>query len=91
MLRNAVESIITHNPYIDSRKLECMGKIDKLLEILACPKCKGDVVKKGMFIVCENCKLAYPILENEIPDMLIEDAWPLEKAEKNKFKHNLKI
>ena len=62
-----------------------------LMEILACPKCKGDVVEKDMFILCKKCKLAYPVLDEDVPDMLIEDAWSLEKAEKNKFKHTLKL
>jgi uncharacterized protein YbaR (Trm112 family) len=62
-----------------------------LMEILACPKCKGDVKEKNMFIICENCKLAYPVLDEDVPDMLIDDAWPLEKAEKNNFKHDLKL
>ena len=62
-----------------------------LLEIMACPKCKGDVEEKGMFILCKKCKLAYPVLDGNVPDMLIEEAWPLEKANKNKFKHNLKL
>jgi len=62
----------------------------KLLEILACPKCKGNVEKKEMFIICKKCKLAYPILD-DVPDMLIDDAWKLEKAEKSGFKHNLKL
>ena len=62
-----------------------------LLEILACPKCKGDIREEGMFIVCEKCKLAYPVLDGDVPDMLIEDAWPLSKAKKAGFKHNLKL
>jgi len=62
-----------------------------LMEILACPKCKGDVKERGMFILCDKCKLAYPVLEKGIPDMLIDDAWKLEKAEKAKFKHKLKL
>jgi len=62
-----------------------------LLDIMACPKCKGDIEEKGMFIVCKKCKLAYPVLDGNVPDMLIEEAWPLEKAKKNKFKHNLKL
>jgi len=62
-----------------------------LMDILACPKCKGDVKEKGMFIVCEKCKLAYPVLDGDVPDMLIEDAWPIKKAGKNKFKHKLKL
>ena len=68
-----------------------MGVAKELLEILACPKCKGDVEEKGMFIVCKKCKLAYPVLDGDVPDMLIEDAWPLEKARKAKFKHKLKL
>jgi uncharacterized protein YbaR (Trm112 family) len=43
-----------------------------------------------MFLVCNKCKLAYPILD-DVPDMLIEDAWQLKKAEKANFKHNLKL
>ncbi len=62
-----------------------------LMEILACPKCKDDVEEKEMFIVCKKCKLAYPVLDRDVPDMLIEDAWSLEKAEKNKFKHGLTL
>ena len=62
-----------------------------LLEIMACPKCKGDIEEKIMFLVCKKCKLAYPVLDGNVPDMLIEEAWPLEKAKKNKFKHNLKL
>ena len=58
---------------------------------MACPKCKGDIKKDGMFVTCKKCKLAYPILENKIPDMLIEDAWKLDKAKKTKFKHKIKL
>lgn len=62
----------------------------ELLEILACPKCKKDLEEIGMFLVCRSCKTAYPILE-DVPDLLLEDAWDLEKAEKENFKHNLKL
>jgi uncharacterized protein YbaR (Trm112 family) len=55
----------------------------KLLEILACPKCKGDVVldeaRKGL--ICWNCKLLYEIKDG-IPIMLIEEAKPVEENEK---------
>jgi uncharacterized protein YbaR (Trm112 family) len=61
-----------------------------LLKILACPKCKGEIEEKEKFIICYNCKLAYPVLD-DVPDMLIEDAWPLQKAKKVKFKHTLKL
>ncbi len=48
--------------------------IDKeLLEILACPICKGVVELEGERIVCANCKKAYPVKDG-IPVMLIEEA-----------------
>lgn len=50
--------------------------IDKnLLEVLACPKCKGEVSpsEKGEGLVCEACKLLYPV-RDDIPVMLIDEA-----------------
>lgn len=46
-----------------------------LLEILACPQCKGDLIYKEAEsgLVCDNCKLMYPVRE-DIPVMLIEEA-----------------
>jgi len=65
--------------------------VDKnLLKILACPECKNEVKEVGMFLVCENCKLAFPILE-DVPDMVVEDSWKLEEAKKHKFKHSLQL
>ncbi len=50
----------------------------ELLDILACPKCKGEIKlneeKDGL--VCEACKLVYEI-KDDIPIMLIEEAKPL--------------
>ena len=48
----------------------------ELLLVLACPKCKGDVRydKKAKKIICEKCRLRYPVLSGDVPDMLIEDA-----------------
>lgn len=63
----------------------------ELLDIMACPKCKGDIKEQGMFLICAACKLAYPVLDGDVPDMLIEDAWPVEKAKKEGFKHWLKL
>ena len=54
--------------------------IDKeLLEILACPKCKGDLIlaKKEDGLICEACKLKYEI-RDDIPVMLIDEAVPLD-------------
>lgn len=50
---------------------------EKLLEILACPKCKGDIKLEGDKLICDACKLAYPI-KDDIPVMLIEEAESLE-------------
>ena len=50
--------------------------LDKdLLEILACPQCKGELEYKPeqAELVCHNCRLIYSIKEN-IPVMLIEEA-----------------
>ena len=66
-----------------------MAVAKDLLEILACPKCKGDIEERRMFIICKHCELAYPVLDDDVPDMLIDDAWQLKKAETSKFKHNL--
>ncbi len=57
-----------------------MGINKELLDILACPKCKGDIHlnDKGDGLVCDACKLAYPI-KDDIPVMLIDEAIKLEK------------
>jgi D-glycero-D-manno-heptose 1,7-bisphosphate phosphatase len=49
----------------------------ELLAILACPKCKGDIVlsKKEDGLICKSCKLVYPI-KDDIPVMLIDEALP---------------
>ncbi|MFQ6078537.1 MAG: Trm112 family protein [Thermodesulfobacteriota bacterium] len=54
-----------------------MGIDKELLEILACPKCKGDIVvtEKEDGLICKNCKLLYPI-RDDIPVMLIDEALP---------------
>jgi uncharacterized protein len=48
---------------------------EELLEILACPKCKGDIHlnDNGDGLICDACRLMYPIKEN-IPVMLIDEA-----------------
>jgi uncharacterized protein len=53
-----------------------MQMIDiKLLEILACPACKGDVEYdvKNEKINCVDCMRSYPVREG-IPIMLIEES-----------------
>ena len=50
----------------------------ELLEILACPKCKGEIIlNEGQDgLICHSCKLLYEIRE-DIPIMLIDEAKPL--------------
>jgi uncharacterized protein YbaR (Trm112 family) len=47
----------------------------ELLDILACPKCKGPLLlteeKDGL--ICRSCGLMYPV-RNDIPVMLIDEA-----------------
>lgn len=55
--------------------------IDKeLLEVLACPKCKGDLTptENGSGLICKACRLLYEIKE-DIPIMLIDEALQLDK------------
>ena len=52
-----------------------MGISKELLEILACPKCKGEVrlTQAEDGLICDRCRLLYEIRE-EIPIMLIDEA-----------------
>lgn len=69
--------VIRNNPYpppfIINRSRTMISQ--ELLDILACPKCKGEVTltenKDGL--VCESCRLLYEIRE-DIPIMLIDEA-----------------
>lgn len=47
----------------------------ELLDILACPKCKGDIYlnEEGDGLICNKCRLMYEI-KDDIPIMLIEEA-----------------
>ena len=54
----------------------------ELLDILACPQCKGDLELTGPEdgLICPACELVYPI-QDDIPIMLIEESiklqdWP---------------
>ncbi len=51
----------------------------ELKEILACPKCKGELEfhEDEQKIICRACKLVYRI-EDDIPVMLVDEAKPLE-------------
>jgi len=54
----------------------------KLLDILACPVCKGPLVylKDAQELVCRADRLAYPI-RNDIPVMLVDEARTLAAEE----------
>ncbi len=64
----------------ESKKAEKRVIDPELLEILACPKCKGDLkldeVNSGL--ICEKCRLFYKI-EDGIPIMLIDEAISIDK------------
>ncbi len=58
----------------------------KLLEILACPKCKGDLEYRPApddnrmgKLICHGCKLVFRV-EDDIPIMLLDEAQPLEES-----------
>jgi uncharacterized protein YbaR (Trm112 family) len=51
----------------------------ELLDILACPKCKGplEAAPGGEGLRCPACRLFYRI-EDDIPVLLVEEATPCE-------------
>ena len=48
-----------------------IGDIAKLLALLACPACQGDVQLKDNKIVCTRCHKSYPIVDG-IPVLLVD-------------------
>ena len=57
-----------------------MAISEELLEILVCPKCKGDIylTQDGNGLICKACKLMYEI-KDDIPIMLIDEAVKLDE------------
>ncbi len=55
-----------------------MALAPELLEILVCPKCKGDLEYRPSpeELICHACRLIYSV-EDGIPIMLIDEAKPL--------------
>ncbi len=43
------------------------------LRVLACPKCKGELGIENDYLMCEKCRLKYPVIDN-IPRFLDTDA-----------------
>ncbi len=56
-----------------------MGFDKELLEILACPQCKGELTltSEEDGLVCPACKLKYPI-RDDVPVMLAVEAAPIQ-------------
>jgi uncharacterized protein len=52
---------------------------ERLLEILVCPQCKGELEHRAdpEELVCHACRLRYEV-RDDIPIMLIDEATPLE-------------
>lgn len=50
----------------------------RLLEILVCPRCKGQLVyrERESALDCAACKLRYAV-RDDIPVMLVDEATPL--------------
>jgi uncharacterized protein YbaR (Trm112 family) len=50
-----------------------MELVKELLDILACPRCKGPLGQSGEDLVCPACGLKYPVRDG-IPVLLVEEA-----------------
>jgi len=52
-----------------------MALSERLLEIIVCPKCKGELTykKEENKLNCDSCRLAYRV-EEDIPVLLIDEA-----------------
>lgn len=51
----------------------------QLLEILVCPRCKGDLrhQPEPEALICEHCRLTYEVRDG-IPILLVDQAKPLD-------------
>jgi uncharacterized protein YbaR (Trm112 family) len=58
---------------------------ESLLEVLACPKCdsRPPLSLEGTVLVCTECGWGYRI-QDDIPNMLVEDALSPEEVAKEK-------
>ncbi len=72
-----------------NRRRERLMIPEKLLRILVCPKCKGELehrVSEGTgqgeerreTLICRKCRLMYEV-KHGIPNMIVEEARPLEE------------
>ncbi len=56
---------------------------EELLDILVCPKCKGNIKldDTNKYVICERCNLAY-IISKDMPIMLIDNAISIDEIDK---------
>lgn len=56
-----------------------MSLAPQLLEILVCPRCKGELEyrEQEQCLICHRCRLQYAI-RDDIPIMLVDEATALE-------------
>jgi hypothetical protein len=55
-----------------------MELVQEVLDILACPKCKGPLQLVSDSLICEACRLRYSIRQG-IPVLLVEEAESLDE------------
>jgi uncharacterized protein len=82
-LPREISNFTIERPVAAAIPLDCGGIMPiskELLEILACPQCKGDIRlnEKGDGLICDHCRLVYEI-KDDIPIMLIDEAKPLKQ------------
>ncbi len=55
-----------------------MSLSSQLLDLLACPKCKGPLEYRPSekSLRCAGCRLDYTVRDDDIPIMLIDEAKP---------------
>ena len=46
---------------------------DRILQILACPACRGKLENAGEYLVCRACDLKFPVRDG-IPVLLLSEA-----------------
>lgn len=52
---------------------------DQMLQILACPACRGRLEDAGEYLVCRSCELKFPVRDG-IPVLLLSEAEPCGKG-----------
>jgi len=59
----------------------------KLLDVLVCPLCKGELIfhKENQELICKFDRLGFPI-RDQIPVMLVDEARPLSSDESKSIK-----